>query len=179
MKKTAILLVSTLMLGVSASAMADSNRWNNHHDHKDRYEQRYDRNDHRNDHRDPPRWSNAERGNHYGQRINFKRGERLPSAFRSNRYVVSNYRLHRLYENHHVVITGCRYRANMYWWIQNTASIGLHNMSDQKQASSLLFLFMPVHHLVVVVSYLQEVVVPALCFESPMDSSTKQNGQSE
>ena len=98
MKKTAILLVSTLMLGVSASAMADSNRWNNHHDYKDRYEQRYDRNDHRNDHRDPPRWSNAERGNHYGQRVNFKRGERLPSAFRSNRYVVSNYRLHRLYE---------------------------------------------------------------------------------
>ena len=35
---------------------------------------------------------------HYGQRVNFKRGERLPSAFRSNRYVVSNYRLHRLYE---------------------------------------------------------------------------------
>ena len=98
MKKTAILLVSTLMLSVSASAMADSNRWNNHHDHKDRYEQRYDRNDYRDDHRDPPRWSNADRGNHYGQRVNFIRGERLPSEFRSKRYVVSNYRYHRLYQ---------------------------------------------------------------------------------
>ena len=27
--------------------MADSNRWNNNHDYKDRYEHRYDRNDHR------------------------------------------------------------------------------------------------------------------------------------
>ena len=88
MKKTAILLVSTLMLGVSASAMADSNRWNNHHDHRDGY----DRHDHR-----EARWSN-DRGNKYGQRVVFKRGDRLPSAFRSNRYVVSNYRLHRLYE---------------------------------------------------------------------------------
>ncbi|MGA6137890.1 RcnB family protein [Acinetobacter dispersus] len=96
MKKTAVLLVSTLMLGVSASAMADSNRWN--HDHKDRYDNRYDRYDHRYDHREQPRWSNGDRGNHYGQRINFKRGERLPSGFRSNRYVVSNYRTHRLYE---------------------------------------------------------------------------------
>ena len=80
-----------------------------------------------------------------------------------------------VYISHHVVITGCRYRANMYWWIQNTVSIGLHNMSDQKQASSLLFLFMQVRHLVVVVSYLQEVVVHDLYHESPMDSSTKQN----
>lgn len=93
MKKTAILLVSTLMLGVSASAMADSNRWNNHHDHKDRYGHRYDRHDHREAH-----WSNSDRGNHYGQRINLKRGERLPSEFRSNRYMISNYRMHRLYE---------------------------------------------------------------------------------
>ena len=92
MKKTAILLVSTLMLGVSASAMADSNRWNNHHDYKDRYDHRYDRHDHR-----EARWSN-DRGNKYGQRVVFKRGDQLPSAFRSNRYVVSNYRLHRLYE---------------------------------------------------------------------------------
>ena len=93
MKKTAILLVSTLMLSVSASAMADSNRWNNHHDHKDRYDHRYDRHDHR-----EARWSNGDRGNHYGQRINLKRGERLPSEFRSNRYMISNYRMHRLYE---------------------------------------------------------------------------------
>lgn len=92
MKKTVVLLVSTLMLGVSASAMADSNRWN--HDHKDRY----DRYDHRYDHREQPRWSNGDRGNHYGQRINFKRGERLPSEFRNHRYVVSNYRNHRLYQ---------------------------------------------------------------------------------
>ena len=41
---------------------------------------------------------NADRGNHYGQRVNFKRGERLPSEFRSKRYVVSNYRYHRLYQ---------------------------------------------------------------------------------
>ena len=93
MKKTAILLVSTLMLGVSASAMADSNRWNNHHDHKDHYDHRYDRHDHR-----EARWSNGGRGNHYGQHINLKRGERLPSEFRSNRYMISNYRMHRLYE---------------------------------------------------------------------------------
>ena len=43
MKKTVMLLVSSLMFGASASAIADSNRWNNHHDYKDRYEQRYDR----------------------------------------------------------------------------------------------------------------------------------------
>lgn len=60
MKKTAVLLVSTLMLGVSASAMADSNRWN--HDHRDRYDNRYDRYDHRYDHREQPRWSNGDRG---------------------------------------------------------------------------------------------------------------------
>lgn len=95
MKKTVVLLVSSLMLGISASAMADSNRWNNHHDYKDRYEQRYDK---RHDHREQPRWSKGDRGHHYGQRINFKRGERLPSEFRSNRYVVSNYRYHRLYQ---------------------------------------------------------------------------------
>jgi Ni/Co efflux regulator RcnB len=82
MKKTVVLLVSTMILGVSASAMADSNRWN-----KDRY-----------DHREQPRWSNGDRGHHYGQRISLKRGERLPSEFRSNRYVISNYRTHRLYE---------------------------------------------------------------------------------
>lgn len=95
MKKTVVLLVSSLMLGISASAMADSNRWNNHHDYKDRYEQRYDK---LHDHREQPRWSKDDRGHHYGQRINFKRGERLPSEFRSNRYVVSNYRYHRLYQ---------------------------------------------------------------------------------
>lgn len=95
MKKTVVLLVSSLMLGISATAMADSNRWNNHHDYKDRYEQRYDK---RHDHREQPRWSKDDRGHHYGQRINFKRGERLPSEFRSNRYVVSNYRYHRLYQ---------------------------------------------------------------------------------
>ena len=93
MKKTVMLLVSSLMFGASASAIADSNRWNNHHDYKDRYDHRYDRHDHR-----EACWSNGDRGNHYGQRINLKRGERLPSEFRSNRYVVSNYRLHRLYE---------------------------------------------------------------------------------
>lgn len=93
MKKAVVLLVSTLMLGVSASAMADSNRWNNHHDYKHRYDQRYDRYEHR----DQPRWSNGDRGNHYGQRINFKRGERLPSEYRNKRFIVSNYRYHRLY----------------------------------------------------------------------------------
>lgn len=96
MKKTVVLLVSTLMLGVSASAMADSNRWG--HYHQDRNESRYDRYDHRDDHRDQSRWSNGDRGNHYGQRINFKRGERLPSDFRNSRYVVSNWRSHRLHE---------------------------------------------------------------------------------
>lgn len=95
MKKTAVLLVSTLMLGISASAMADSNRWD--HQHKDRYDYRYDRYDNRHDHREA-HWSNSDRGNHYGQRINLKRGERLPSEFRSNRYMISNYRMHRLYE---------------------------------------------------------------------------------
>ena len=89
MKKTVVLLVSTMILGVSASAMANSNHWNQ--DHKDRYDHRYD-------HREQPRWSNGDRGHHYGQRISLKRGERLPSEFRSNRYVVSNYRAHRLYE---------------------------------------------------------------------------------
>lgn len=94
MKKTLVLLVSALMLGMSASAMADSsNRWKN--EHKDRYDQRYD---HRQDHRNPPHWSNANKGHHYGQRISFKRGERLPSQFRSSRYNVSNYRQHRLYQ---------------------------------------------------------------------------------
>ena len=47
--------------------------------------------------------------------------------------------------------------------IQNTVSIGLHNMIEKKQASMPAFLFMQVRHLVVVVSYLQEVVVPDLC----------------
>lgn len=93
MKKTVVLLVSTMILGVSASAMADSNHWNQ--DHKDRYDNRYE---HRYDHREQPRWSNGDRGHHYGQRISLKRGERLPSEFRSNRYVISNYRTHRLYE---------------------------------------------------------------------------------
>jgi hypothetical protein len=66
MKKTAILLVSTLMLGVSASAMADSNRWNNHHDIKIvmssvMIEMTTDM-------IIGTRWSNGDRGNHYGQR---------------------------------------------------------------------------------------------------------------
>lgn len=97
MKKTLALLVSTIMLGMSACAVAEpSNQWK--HDHRDRYDHRYDRYDHRKDQRKPPHWSNADRGNHYGQRITFKHGERVPSQFRNSRYVISNYRQHRLYQ---------------------------------------------------------------------------------
>ncbi len=71
MKKPIVLVLSTLMLGMSATAMADSNhRWDNYHgkDHN-RYEQRHDyRYDHRNDHRAPV-WSHSERGNHYGRYV--------------------------------------------------------------------------------------------------------------
>ena len=51
---------------------------------------------HRHDHHDAPRWSNSDRGKHYGHRLHLKRGDRLPSELRSNRYVISNYRYHRL-----------------------------------------------------------------------------------
>lgn len=62
MKKTLALLVSTIMLGMSACAVAEpSNQWK--HDHRDRYDHRYDRYDHRKDQRKPPHWSNADRGN--------------------------------------------------------------------------------------------------------------------
>lgn len=127
MKKTAILLVSTLMLGVSASAMADSNRWNNHHDHKDRYDHRYDRHDHR-----EARWSNGDRGNHYGQRINLKRGERLPSNSVVNVMWFQTIAII-VYISHHVVITGCKYKENMYSWIQNIVFIESHNLMNLKQ----------------------------------------------
>ncbi|MCH7336505.1 RcnB family protein [Acinetobacter sp. NIPH 2699] len=94
MKKALVVLVSTIMLGMSACVVAEpSNRVKI--DNKGRYDQRYD---HRQDHRKPPHWSNANKGHHSGQRITFKRGERLPSQFRSSRYVVSNYRQHRLYQ---------------------------------------------------------------------------------
>lgn len=96
MNKTVTLLLSTLMLAISASAMADSNRW----DHRDRYEYRDDNrhryHHHRHDHHDAPRWSNSDRGKHYGHRLHLKRGDRFPSELRSNRYVISNYRYHRL-----------------------------------------------------------------------------------
>ncbi|HQV25553.1 MAG TPA: RcnB family protein [Acinetobacter sp.] len=95
MKKTVLLLVSSLMFGISASAMADSNHWNHYaQDRHQGYQQH--RYDNRHDHRDQPRWSNANRGHRYDQRIVLKRGERLPAEFRTNRYVVSNFREHRL-----------------------------------------------------------------------------------
>jgi Ni/Co efflux regulator RcnB len=94
MKKPIVLVLSTLMLGMSATAMADSNhRWDNYHgkDHN-RYEQRHDyRYDHRNDHRAPV-WSHSERGNHYGRYVAFKRGDRIPVEYRNSRYYVSDWR---------------------------------------------------------------------------------------
>lgn len=50
MKKPIVLVLSTLMLGISATAMADSNnRWDNYHGNDNRhYDQRYD---HRDEHR--------------------------------------------------------------------------------------------------------------------------------
>ncbi|AZC07467.1 MULTISPECIES: RcnB family protein [Acinetobacter] len=97
MKKPIVLVLSTLMLGMSATAMADSNnRWDNYHGKDYRhYEQRYDhRYDRRDDHR-PPVWSNANRGHEY---VVFKREERIPVEYRDNRYFVSDWRAHRLYE---------------------------------------------------------------------------------
>jgi len=97
MKKPIVLVLSTLMLGMSATAMADSNnRWDNYHGKDYRhYEQRYDhRYDRRDDHR-PPVWSNANRDHEY---VVFKRGERIPVEYRDNRYFVSDWRAHRLYE---------------------------------------------------------------------------------
>lgn len=97
MKKPIVLVLSTLMLGMSATAMADSNNsWDNYHGKDYRhYEQRYDhRYDRRDDHR-PPVWSNANRGHEY---VVFKRGERIPVEYRDNRYFVSDWRAHRLYE---------------------------------------------------------------------------------
>ncbi|GLG82634.1 RcnB family protein [Acinetobacter calcoaceticus] len=102
MKKPIVLVLSTLMLSISATAMADTNhRWDNNHgrDH-DRYEHRDRddrRHDYRNDHR-APNWSNADRGKHYGRYVEFKRGDRIPAEYRNSRYYVSDWRSHRLYE---------------------------------------------------------------------------------
>ena len=84
MKKPIVLVLSTLMLGMSATAMADtSHRWdNNHGKNYDRYEHR---NDYRNDHR-APQWSNADRGKHYGRYVAFKRGDRVPAEYRNKKY---------------------------------------------------------------------------------------------
>ncbi len=175
MKKAVVLLVSTLMLGVSASAMADSNRWDNHHDYKHRYDQRYDRYEHR----DQPRWSNGDRGNHYGQRINFKRGERLPSEYRNKRFIVSKITVITAYTRHLADITGCEFKVNMYWWIRNIVCIALHKQQSQKQAFKPAFLFRPIHHLEVAVFYSLEVAVHAFYHESPKGSAMKQNEQQE
>ncbi|MFI8124425.1 RcnB family protein [Acinetobacter nosocomialis] len=97
MKKPIVLVLSTLMLGISATAMADSNnRWDDYHGRDNRhYEHHYDhRYDRRDDHR-PPVWSNANRGHEY---VVIKRGERIPVEYRDNRYFVSDWRAHRLYE---------------------------------------------------------------------------------
>jgi len=97
MKKPIVLVLSTLMLGISATAMADSNnRWDDYHGRDNRhYEQRYDhRYDHRDEHR-APGWANSNRGHEY---VVIKRGERIPVEYRDNRYFVSDWRAHRLYE---------------------------------------------------------------------------------
>jgi len=97
MKKPIVLVLSTLMLGISATAMADSNnRWDDYHGRDNRHyehhsDHRYDRRD---DHR-PPVWSNVNRGHEY---VVIKRGERIPVEYRDNRYFVSDWRAHRLYE---------------------------------------------------------------------------------
>lgn len=93
MKKPIVLVLSTLMLGISATAMADSNnRWDNYHGNDNRhYDQRYD---HRDEHRGPG-WLKANRGGEY---VVVKRGERIPVEYRDHRYFVSDWRAHRLYE---------------------------------------------------------------------------------
>ncbi|WP_343595667.1 RcnB family protein [Acinetobacter sp.] len=94
MKKPLIFALSGLMLGMSATAMADDH-WR--HDH------------------DAPRWSNSDRG-HHGEYVVFKRGDRIPVEYRSSRYYVSDWRAHRLYEpprdsrwmfvnNHYVLVS--------------------------------------------------------------------------
>ncbi|WP_336966022.1 RcnB family protein [Acinetobacter pittii] len=124
MKKPIVLVLSTLMLGISATAMADSgHRWNNDHGKNyGRYEHRDDRrHDYRNDHRAPV-WSNADRGKHYGNYVAFKRGERIPAQYRHSRYYVSDWRAHRLYappRGYHWVKTPNQYllvdsRHNIY-----------------------------------------------------------------
>ncbi len=107
MKKPIVLVLSTLMLGMSATAMADSNhRWDNYHgkDHN-RYEQRHDyRYDHRNDHRAPV-WSHSERGNHYGRYVAFKRGDRIPVEY-VIAVIMFQIGVHIAYMHHHVDTTG-------------------------------------------------------------------------
>ena len=75
MKKTIITVVTGLMLGVSATAMAAPTH------HLDSHGPQYHHND---------------RGNHYGQHINFKRGERLPAAYHYSRYNFSDWKRARL-----------------------------------------------------------------------------------
>ena len=87
MNKTIVTLVSGLILGVSASAMAAPNNWEHRYDHRDRYEHRYD-------HRDQVR------------RVEFRRGDHLSNEFRHHRYEVADWRGARLQEpprGHHWV----------------------------------------------------------------------------
>lgn len=146
MKKPIVLVLSTLMLGMSATAMADSNhRWDNYHgkDHN-RYEQRHDyRYDHRNDHRAPV-WSHSERGNHYGRYVAFKRGDRIPVEYRNSRYYVSDWRAHRLYappRGYHWVKT----LTNTYWLTRNITFIEF--VKYKIKMARLGPFFMPTRHL--------------------------------
>lgn len=96
MKKPIVVMLSALMLGMSATAMAGPNHHGGGQYRSDNHHSRYDnhRYDHRNDRNGPPKWAYLDRGNHYGHDMRFKRGDRIPYQYRSSRYYISDWRHH-------------------------------------------------------------------------------------
>lgn len=66
-----------------------------------RYEYKYKDKDEKYEYRSEgraPYWSHGDRGNHYGHRVKYKRGDYIPYEYRHSKYYVSDWRYHHLYE---------------------------------------------------------------------------------
>jgi Ni/Co efflux regulator RcnB len=122
--KTKSLIPVLLVLALSASTVTfakdhgNNGRGNDNGRGYDNGERRNDRNDRDDDRRGPPKMQGRhDNGRHNGERgagpeHSYYRGERLPAYYRSNQYVVNDWRGHRLSappRGYHWVQTGGDY----------------------------------------------------------------------
>lgn len=99
-KPLTVLMISSLLLGISAAASAAPGDWEREHHPRPA------------PHAAPSKWSHDHRSYKRDRPVDIRKGDRLPPEFRHHRYHVDNWRAHRLHtppRGYHWVKAGGHY----------------------------------------------------------------------